>query len=201
MADTVMDRTAEISRETAETRVQLRVALDGTGAGTRTTGIGFFDHMLDLLAHHGRLDLEVSATGDLHTGGHHTVEDVGICLGEALHRALGDRRGIARYGHATIPMDEARAACAIDVSGRGLLAFEADLPPGAIGDFDYELCEEFLRALASNARVTLHLTIETGSNVHHMIEAAFKATARALRAAVAIDPAEEGIPSTKGSLA
>jgi imidazoleglycerol-phosphate dehydratase len=195
-----MDRTAEISRETAETRVRLRLRLDGSGAGTRTTGIGFFDHMLDLLARHGRLDLDVSASGDLQTGGHHTVEDVGICLGEALDEALGDRRGIVRYGQATIPMDEARAACAIDISGRGLLAFKADLPPGAIGDFDYELCEEFLRALAGNARLTLHLTIEAGSNAHHMIEAAFKATARALRVAVAIDPTENGIPSTKGSL-
>jgi imidazoleglycerol-phosphate dehydratase len=195
-----MDRTAEISRETAETRVRVRLRLDGSGAGTRATGIGFFDHMLDLLARHGRLDLDVSASGDLQTGGHHTVEDVGICLGEALHQALGDRRGIVRYGQATIPMDEARAACAIDISGRGLLAFEGDLPPGAIGDFDYELCEEFLRALSANARLTLHLTIEAGSNVHHMIEAAFKATARALRSAVAIDPTEPGIPSTKGSL-
>ena len=195
-----MDRRAEITRRTAETNVELRLAVDGTGAGTRATGIGFFDHMLDLLARHARLDLDVAAAGDLHTGGHHTVEDVGICLGEALHAALGDRRSITRYGQATLPMDEARASCAIDVSGRGLLAFEAELPPGAIGDFDYELCEEFFRALAANARLTLHLTIETGSNVHHMIEAAFKASARALRAAVAIDPTEPGIPSTKGSL-
>jgi imidazoleglycerol-phosphate dehydratase len=201
MADTGMDRTAEISRETAETQVTLRVALDGTGAGARATGIGFFDHMLDLLARHGRLDLDVQATGDLQTGGHHTVEDVGICLGQALDRALGDRHGIARYGQATIPMDEARAACAVDISGRGLLSFAADLPVGAIGEFDYELCEEFLRALAINARLTLHLTVETGTNVHHMIEAVFKATARALRAAVAIDPTENGIPSTKGTLA
>jgi imidazoleglycerol-phosphate dehydratase len=200
MADTGMDRTAEISRETAETRVRVRLRLEGSGAGTRATGIGFFDHMLDLLARHGRLDLDVSASGDLQTGGHHTVEDVGICLGEALHQALGDRRGIVRYGQATIPMDEARAACAIDISGRGLLAFKGDLPPGAIGDFDYELCEEFFRALAANARLTLHLTIEAGSNAHHMIEATFKATARALRVAVAIDPTEPGIPSTKGSL-
>jgi imidazoleglycerol-phosphate dehydratase len=195
-----MARTAEISRRTAETSIELRVALDGTGEGARATGIGFFDHMLDLLARHGRLDLDVSATGDLKTGGHHTVEDVGICLGEALHQALGDRRGITRYGQATVPMDEARASCAIDISGRGLLAFDAALPAGAIGDFDYELCEEFFRAFAANARLTLHLTIETGTNVHHMIEAGFKATARALRAAVAIDPTETGIPSTKGSL-
>ncbi len=154
--------------------------------------------MLDLLARHGRLNLTVRASGDLHTGGHHTVEDVGICLGEALHVALGDRSGIARYGQATVPMDEARAACAIDISGRGLCAFEATLPHGAIGDFDYELCEEFMRALAMHARITLHLTIEAGTNVHHMIEAAFKATARALRAAVAIDPTETGNPVDEG---
>ena len=193
-------RAAEIERRTAETAVTLTLALDGTGAGERATGVGFFDHMLDLLARHGRLDLAVQASGDLHTGAHHTVEDVGICLGEALHEALGDRAGIARYGQATVPMDEARASAAIDISGRGLFAFEASLPRGAIGDFDYELTEEFLRAVAANARMTVHLTIDAGSNAHHMIEAAFKATARALRAAVAIDPTERGIPSTKGSL-
>jgi imidazoleglycerol-phosphate dehydratase len=157
--------------------------------------------MLDLLARHGRLDLEVEADGDLQTGGHHTVEDVGICLGQALDAALGDRAGIRRYGDATVPMDEARAACAIDISGRGLLAFDGELlPAGAIGDFDYELAEEFLRAVAANARMTLHLTIAAGSNAHHMIEAAFKAFARALRVAVSLDPTETGIPSTKGSL-
>ena len=195
-----MSRGAEIDRRTAETQIVLRLALDGTGAGERVTGIGFFDHMLDLLARHGRLDLSVHATGDLQTGGHHTVEDVGICLGEALHEALGDRAGITRYGQATVPMDEARASCAIDISGRGLCAFEGQLPQGAIGDFDYELTEEFLRALAANARLTLHLRIDAGTNVHHMIEAAFKATARALRAAAVIDPTETGIPSTKGTL-
>ena len=193
-------RHAEIDRATAETRVELSLGLDGTGAGTRSTGIGFFDHMLDLLARHGRLDLSVSADGDLQTGGHHTVEDVGICLGGALDRALGDRTGIVRYGQATVPMDEARASCAIDISGRGRCVFDAALPPGAIGEFDYELTEEFLRALAMNARLTLHLRIEAGTNAHHMIEAAFKACARALRGAVAIDPTETGVPSTKGSL-
>ncbi len=193
-------RAATRRRATAETEIELSLALEGTGAGERDTGIGFFDHMLDLLARHGRLDLTVRARGDLATGGHHPVEDVGICLGEALAEALGDRRSIARYGAATIPMDEARAACAIDISGRGLCAFTGSLPVGAIGDFDYELCEEFFRALATNARLTLHLQIEAGSNAHHMIEAAFKATARALRDAVAIDPTETGIPSTKGSL-
>jgi imidazoleglycerol-phosphate dehydratase len=196
-----MTRSAEIERTTAETTVALRLVLDGTGAGTRATGVGFFDHMLDLLARHGRIDLTVQASGDLQTGGHHTVEDVGICLGQALDAALGDRAGIHRYGQATVPMDEARAACAIDISGRGLLAFEGSrLPTGAIGEFDYELAEEFLRAVAANARLTLHLTVEAGSNAHHMIEAAFKAFARALRAAVSLDPTEPGIPSTKGSL-
>jgi imidazoleglycerol-phosphate dehydratase len=199
--DDTMSRTAEIERSTAETTISLRLALDGSGVGVRRTGIGFFDHMLDLLARHGRLDLTVEAEGDLQTGGHHTVEDVGICLGQALDRALGDRAGIYRYGQATVPMDEARAACAIDISGRGLLAFDAGrLPAGAIGEFDYELAEEFFRGFAANARLTLHLTIEAGTNAHHMIEAMFKACARALRAAVALDPSEHGIPSTKGTL-
>ena len=195
-----MSRTAEIARETGETRVSVSLSLDGSGAGERRTGVGFLDHMLDLLARHGRLDLEVQATGDLETGAHHTVEDVGICIGQALDRALADRNGIARYGEATVPMDEARAACAIDVSGRGLLVFEASFPPGAIGNYDHELTEEFMRALATNARITLHLTVQAGGNVHHMVEASFKAVARALRAATAIDPSEAGIPSTKGTL-
>ena len=195
-----MSRQAEISRTTGETQVRVSLTLDGTGAGTRETGVGFFDHMLDLLARHARLDLEIAARGDLQTGAHHTVEDVGICLGQALDRALGDRAGISRYGQATVPMDEARAACAIDVSGRGLLVFEGALPPGTIGNFDHELTEEFLRAVATNARLTLHVRIETGSNVHHMIEASFKALARALRAAISLDPGEPGIPSTKGTL-
>jgi imidazoleglycerol-phosphate dehydratase len=195
-----MSRSAEIHRTTGETDVRLSLILDGTGAGTRSTGVGFLDHMLDLLARHGRIDLEVGATGDLETGSHHTVEDVGICLGQALDEALGDRAGIFRYGSATIPMDEARATCAIDVSGRAFLTLDADLPTGAIGNFDHELTEEFFRAVASNAKLTLHLTVEAGTNVHHMIEALFKAFARALRAAVAIDPTETGVPSTKGTL-
>jgi imidazoleglycerol-phosphate dehydratase len=194
-------RTAEISRRTGETDIELSLALEGTGAGTRQTGVGFFDHMLDLLARHGRLDLDVTATGDLQTGAHHTVEDVGICLGQALDAALADRAGIVRYGQATIPMDESRASCAIDISGRGYCSFVASMPPGAIGNFDHELTEEFFRSVASNAKLTLHVTIETGTNAHHMIEAAFKAMARALRAAVALDPTESGIPSTKGTLA
>jgi imidazoleglycerol-phosphate dehydratase len=195
-----MSRSAVIHRRTGETDVRLTLALDGSADGARETGVGFLDHMLDLLARHGRLDLEVAASGDLQTGAHHTVEDVGICLGQALDEALGDRAGIYRYGSATIPMDEARASCAIDVSGRAFLAYEAELPAGAIGNFDHELAEEFFRAVASNAKLTLHLTVEAGTNVHHMIEALFKAFARALRAAVAIDPTETGVPSTKGTL-
>jgi imidazoleglycerol-phosphate dehydratase len=195
-----MSRSADIDRRTAETRIALRLALDGRGEGTRVTGVGFFDHMLDLLARHGRLDLDLRVEGDLDTGAHHTVEDSGIALGQALDAALGDRSGIGRYGHAVVPMDEARAACAIDVSGRPLLVFSAELPPGATGSFDHELCEEFLRAVASAAKMTVHLEVQAGTNAHHMIEAAFKAFARALRAAVAVDPTEHGVPSTKGTL-
>jgi imidazoleglycerol-phosphate dehydratase len=193
-------RRADIKRTTGETDVALGLGLDGTGAGERSTGVGFFDHMLDLLARHGRLDLEVAVTGDLPTGAHHTVEDTGIVLGQALDRALGDRRGIRRYGHAVVPMDEARAACALDLSGRPFLHFAADLPTGTTGTFDHELTEEFFRAVSSAARLTLHLEVERGTNAHHMIEAAFKAFARALRGAVAIDPSESGVPSTKGTL-
>lgn len=194
------DRTATIDRKTGETDIRLTLDLEGTGEGERSTGVGFFDHMLDLLARHGRLDLTVAARGDLETGGHHTVEDVGICLGQALDQALGDRRGIYRYGSATVPMDEARAACAIDISGRAFVAWEVRLAPGAIGNFDHELAEEFFRAVAGNARMALHLTVEAGTNAHHIVEALFKAFARALRAAVAIDPTETGVPSTKGTL-
>jgi imidazoleglycerol-phosphate dehydratase len=195
-----MTRAAQIERKTAETEIRVSLALEGDGAGERDTGVGFFDHMLDLLARHGHFDLTVRARGDLDTGAHHTVEDVGICLGQALDEALADRSGITRYGQATIPMDEARASCAIDISGRGLCVFEAELPPGAIGNFDHELVEEFLRALALNAKLTLHLTVDRGTNAHHVIEATFKALARALRGALALDASEHGVPSTKGTL-
>lgn len=196
-----MSRTARIERRTGETEVSLALALGGTGAGTRSTGVGFFDHMLDLLARHGHLDLEVSVTGDLRTGSHHTVEDTGIVLGQALDAALGDRAGITRYGHAVVPMDEARASCAIDISGRAHTAFSGiRLPPGDIAGFEHEAAEEFLRAVAGAARLTLHVQIEAGANVHHMIEACFKAFARALRVAVSVDPEQTGIPSTKGTL-
>jgi imidazoleglycerol-phosphate dehydratase len=195
-------RTATLDRTTGETAVSLTLGLSGSGAGTRSTGVGFFDHMLDLLARHGRLDLDVQVKGDLQSGAHHTVEDTGIVLGQALDAALGDRRGIARYGHAVIPMDEARAACAIDLSGRALCVTEDfdRLPPGDIAGFEHEAAEEFLRAVAGAARLTLHVRVEAGRNAHHMIEACFKAFARALRDAVAIDPGETGIPSTKGVL-
>jgi len=195
-----MTRTATIERATGETDVRLTLALEGSGAGTRQTGVGFLDHMLDLLARHGRMDLEVAVSGDLQTGAHHTAEDTAIVLGQALDMALGDRARIVRYGAAVVPMDEARASCAIDISGRPFTLFEADLPPGATGGFEHELTEEFFRALANAAKLTLHLRVEAGSNAHHMIEAAFKAFARALREAVAIDPTETGIPSTKGTL-
>ncbi len=195
-----MTRSAEITRETRETKVTLSLTLEGTGAGKRLTGIGFLDHMLDLLARHGRLDLDVAVTGDLETGGHHTVEDTAIVLGQALDEALGDRAGIYRYGDAIVPMDEARALCAIDISGRPYLALTGDLPPGATGGFEHELLEEFFRAVANNAKLTIHIALEAPGNAHHMIEASFKAFGRALRAAVELDPTETGVPSTKGVL-
>jgi imidazoleglycerol-phosphate dehydratase len=200
MADPTRQRTGTIERRTGETDVRLTLALEGTGVGTRETGVGFLDHMLDLLARHGRIDLDVKVSGDLETGAHHTAEDTAIVLGQALDQALGDRSGIVRYGTATVPMDEARASCAIDISGRPFTAFDAELPPGATGGFEHELTEEFFRALANAAKLTLHLRIEAGTNAHHMIEAAFKAFARSLRQAAAIDPSETGVPSTKGTL-
>jgi len=196
-----MSRSAQLSRKTGETDVQVGLDLDGNVPGKMDTGVGFFDHMLDLLARHGRIGLGVTVQGDLGTGSHHTVEDTGIVLGQALDEALGDRRGIRRYGHAVVPMDEARAACAIDVSGRPYCAVTGlELPPGAIAGFEHEAAEEFFRAVASAARLTLHVELQAGTNAHHMIEACFKAFARALRIAVSIDPEETGVPSTKGTL-
>jgi len=194
-----VSRSAEIERNTKETQVSLRLSLDG-GPSSIATGVGFLDHMLDLLARHGRLGMELKASGDLDTGAHHTTEDVGIVIGQAIDRALGDRAGIRRYGAATVPMDEALAECAIDVSGRPFTVWSADLPDVAIAGFDAELAEEFFRAVANNAKLTLHLHVRYGTNAHHMIEAAFKAFARALRDALAIDPDEPGVPSTKGTL-
>jgi imidazoleglycerol-phosphate dehydratase len=194
-----MSRAAQIDRKTKETEVRLELDLDG-GEARISTGIGFLDHMLELLARHGRLGLGLEAKGDLETGAHHTTEDIGICMGQALDQALADRAGIRRYGSATVPMDEALAECAIDISGRPLLVFSADIPDVTIAGFDSELTEEFFRAVASNSKMTMHLEVRSGSNAHHMIEAAFKAFARALREAVAIDPEETGVPSTKGTL-
>jgi imidazoleglycerol-phosphate dehydratase len=194
-----MSRSAQIERSTKETDVRLSLDLDG-GEVAIATGVGFLDHMLELLGRHGRLGLTAEARGDLETGAHHTTEDVGIALGQALDRALGDRAGIRRYGYMAVPMDEALGMCAIDISGRPLCLFESDLPPGAIAGFDTELTEEFFRAVATNAKLTLHLGTRYGSNAHHMIEACFKAFARALRQAVEIDPDESGVPSTKGTL-
>jgi imidazoleglycerol-phosphate dehydratase len=193
-------RSADISRSTNETKVELSLALDGSGDGTRETGVGFFDHLLDALARHGRMDLDLRAEGDLQTGPHHTVEDVGIALGHALDEALGDRAGIRRFGYAVVPMDEARAVCAIDVSGRPFASLEGVLPEARVADFDTDLAEEFVRALASTAKLTAHVELQAGTNAHHMVEAAFKALARALHAAVEIDPHEPGVPSTKGLL-
>lgn len=194
-----MSRTASKQRSTAETQIELSLDLDG-GESSAETGVGFLDHMLDLLARHGKLGLEVKASGDLETGAHHTVEDVGIVLGQALDEALGDRAGIRRYGSALVPMDEALAECAIDISGRPLCVFDAELPATSIAGFDTELTEEFFRAVANSAKLTLHVSVRYGANAHHMIEACFKAFARALRVAVSIDPDESGVPSTKGTL-
>jgi imidazoleglycerol-phosphate dehydratase len=192
-------RTATVERETRETRVRLELSLEG-GPVAPSTGVGFLDHMLELLGRHGRLGLEVDAAGDLETGAHHTVEDVGIALGQALDQALGERGGIRRYGYAVVPMDEALGECAIDISGRPYCRFDAELPPVSIAGFDAELAEEFFRAVSSNARLTLHIGARHGANAHHLIEACFKAFARALREAVAVDPDEDGVPSTKGTL-
>jgi imidazoleglycerol-phosphate dehydratase len=194
-----MTRTAEISRRTRETEVTVAVDLEG-GEVAVETGVGFLDHMLELVGRHGRLGLGVKASGDLETGAHHTVEDVGIAFGQALDRALGDRAGIRRYGYMAVPMDEALGMCAVDVSGRPLCLFEADLPAVSIAGFNTELAEEFFRAVATNAKLTLHVGTRYGSNAHHMIEACFKSFARALRQAVEIDPDEPGVPSTKGTL-
>jgi imidazoleglycerol-phosphate dehydratase len=195
-----MSRTAHIHRVTGETDVSLSLGLDGNGAGERRTGVGFFDHLLDSLARHGGLDLDVGVKGDLETGPHHTVEDTGIALGQGIDEALGDRAGIARFGSAVVPMDEARASCAIDVSGRPFIAFSGAFPADRVEDFDTDLTEEFVRAVANSAKLTVHLSVDAGANAHHMVEVAFKAFARALRAAIAEDPRVQGVPSTKGLL-
>jgi imidazoleglycerol-phosphate dehydratase len=196
-----MARTATIARKTAETDITVTVDLDGTGRAQIVTGIGFLDHMLTSLARHSLIDLAIEAKGDLHIDFHHTTEDVGIVIGQALARALGDKRGIARFGQALVPMDEALAEAAVDLSGRPYLAFSADFPQPKVGEMDTELFEEFFRAFATNALMNLHLIARAGRNAHHIAEACFKATARALRMAVSPDPRlGDAIPSTKGSL-
>ncbi|MFZ4782500.1 MAG: imidazoleglycerol-phosphate dehydratase HisB [Armatimonadaceae bacterium] len=193
-------RTASIQRATSETAIDLSINLDGQGTSTLTTGVGFFEHMLTQIARHGLVDLTINASGDLHIDDHHTVEDVGIVLGMALREALGDKSGIARYGDATVPMDEALVLCALDFSGRGQAYIDLDIRDSRIGTFATELVEEFFHAVARNARMTLHIRSLAGKNAHHVVEGAFKAFGRALRMAIANDPRVLGIPSTKGSL-
>jgi imidazoleglycerol-phosphate dehydratase len=194
-------RQAQVQRQTGETRVSVRLVLDGGGQWQIETGVGFFDHMLSHIAAHGMIDLTVDAGGDLHVDAHHTVEDVGIVVGQALRQALGDRAGIARYGHCLLPMDEALALVAIDFSSRGLFVGDLRFASARVGTFDTELVGEFLRALAHHAGMTLHARLICGENTHHQIEALYKALGRALRQAVAIDPARSGtVPSTKGVL-
>jgi imidazoleglycerol-phosphate dehydratase len=195
-----MARTATIERKTAETNIRLRIDLDGSGQADVSTGVGFLDHMLTLLARHSVTDLSVHAKGDLQVDQHHTVEDVGICLGQAVKQALGNKSGIRRYGHFTLPMDETLATVAIDHSGRCAFVFRVDFPAAKIGDFDTELVEEFWQAFAANALCNLHILVHYGRNSHHISEAIFKATARALRMAIESDPRMSGVPSTKGTL-
>ncbi|HLJ12443.1 MAG TPA: imidazoleglycerol-phosphate dehydratase HisB [Planctomycetaceae bacterium] len=196
-----MPRTATIERKTAETDIQLTLHLDGSGAGTIDTGIGFFDHMLTLLARHALVDLTIKAKGDIAVDYHHTVEDVGICLGKALAQSLGDKQGIVRYGSKTLPMEETLVTSALDLSGRAWLVYRVVFATEKIGQFDTELLETFFQALAANGLMNLHLVLHHGSNSHHIAEAMFKSTARALREAIAVDPRQSGIPSSKGTLA
>ena len=195
-----MSRTAEVSRNTKETQITVSVDLDGSGVSDVETGIGFFDHMLDAFARHGGIDLEVETKGDLHIDMHHTVEDTGIALGQAFREALGDKAGIRRFGDALVPLDEALVMAAVDFSGRGELFWDVEIGPEKVGSFDTELGHEFFAGLARDAGMTLHLRKVTGDNAHHILEATFKAAARAIRAAVEPDPRVEGIPSTKGVL-
>jgi imidazoleglycerol-phosphate dehydratase len=194
-------RHAEVVRHTAETQITVRVNLDGSGQGSFDTGIGFFDHMLDQIARHGLLDLDIQAKGDLHIDGHHTVEDIGITLGQAVYKAVGDKKGIRRYGHAYVPLDEALSRVVIDFSGRPGLVMNVPFRSGMIGTFDSQLAHEFFQGFANHAFVTLHIDNLRGENAHHQCETVFKAFARALRAAVELDPRSAGtVPSTKGSL-
>ena len=193
-------RKAEVIRNTKETKIRIAVDLDGTGVSKVATGIGFFDHMLVLLARHSLIDISVTARGDLETGSHHTVEDVGITFGEALDAALADRSGVERYGSSLVPMDEVLVQAALDLSGRPFLAFDAPLPPRVIGGFETDLVQEFLRGMVNASRMTLHVNVLSGGGPHHVIEGCFKAIARALRVAVAVNPRVTGVPSSKGRL-
>lgn len=195
-----MARTAQLRRQTGETTIELALNLDGSGEVKASTGVGFFDHMLTLLARHSLIDLTVKAAGDLHVDAHHTVEDVGICYGKALAQALGDKAGIRRYGSSTLPMDETLVTAAVDLSGRPFLVWKAAVPLETLGTFNSQLAEEFWRAVSSAGALTLHVVCHHGSNTHHIIEGIFKAAARALRQAVEPDPRVTGIPSTKGVL-
>ena len=195
-----MARTASIERRTGETQVSIDINLDGQGAVRIETGVGFLDHMLHLMARHGCFDLKAVAKGDLHIDSHHTVEDVGLTLGQALKQALGDKAGIRRYGHAIVPMDETLATVAVDLSGRPFLAWKAQIPNVMLGVFPAELGEEFFRAFSNSAQMNLHAIVHHGSNTHHQLEALFKATGRAVRMACEFDPRAPGIPSTKGVL-
>jgi imidazoleglycerol-phosphate dehydratase len=196
-----MNRTAEVTRNTNETQITARVNLDGTGIANLSTGIGFFDHMLDQIARHGLIDLDIQAVGDLHIDGHHTVEDVGITLGQAVFKAVGDKKGIKRYGHAYVPLDEALSRVVIDFSGRPGLHMNVPFKSGMVGEFDTQLAYEFFQGFVNHALVTLHIDNLTGDNAHHQAETVFKAFARAVRMALELDPRSAGvIPSTKGSL-
>ena len=201
LAHSTAPRIAEVARNTAETQITARVNLDGTGAANLSTGIGFFDHMLDQIARHGLIDIDITALGDLHIDGHHTVEDVGITLGQAVNKAVGDKKGIRRYGHAYVPLDEALSRVVIDFSGRPGLVMNVPFKSGMIGTFDSQLAHEFFQGFVNHAFVTLHIDNLKGENAHHQCETVFKAFARALRMALELDPRALGtIPSTKGSL-
>ena len=195
-----MTRTADVNRKTGETSIRLGLNLDGSGGGARATGVGFLDHMLDLFARHSKIDLDVTCQGDLHVDDHHSVEDVGICLGLALDQALGDRKGIRRYGHFTLPMDEVLVTVAVDLGGRYAFEYHAPIAQPKIGSFDSELVEHFWQSFAVNAKCNFHVLMHYGKNSHHIAEAVFKCTARAIRMAAELDSRETGIPSTKGVL-
>ncbi|MBI1324626.1 imidazoleglycerol-phosphate dehydratase HisB [bacterium] len=195
-----MSRSFSLKRNTAETRIELSIDLDGSGRSTIATGLGFLDHMLTLFARHAMIDLEVTCQGDTHVDGHHSAEDIGICLGQAIDKALGDKKGLTRYGHMTLPMDETLVQVALDLSGRPYFVWKVDFPTPKVGEFDTELVEEFWHAVCIQARMNLHAILIHGRNSHHISEALFKGLARAFRQAWSIDPRETGVPSTKGTL-